>query len=193
MRALISKRIKALDTEMIFERQDAIDRCIKILREQLISEDKTDKPRNRAGLRRSALESEVDPLIELHLIAWPSLEKLVDENQELMKLAAEKSIYSDLLEAKLSPFASDELDDAIHLEMKGFWEEVTERAKTEFADLKGVDKKEWYGGNDGFRIGANEPVVLQAAQVWNSQLASGVLYLEPLREAPKASYSFSSA
>lgn len=189
---LILKRIKTPDSEMIFERGDAKDRCIQILRDQLISEDKPSKPRNRAGQRRSALGSEVDSLIDLHLIAWPSLEKLVTENQVLKKLAAEKSIYSDSLEAKLSPFASDELDDAIHLEMKGFWEEVTEKAKSEFADLKDVDRKEWYGGNDGFRIGQNEPEVLQAAQVWNSQLASGVLYLEPLREAPKASYSFSS-
>jgi hypothetical protein len=131
-------------------------------------------------------------LIDLHLIAWPSLEKLVAKNQVLKKLAAEKSIYSDLLESKLSPLASDELDDAIHLEMKAFWEEVSEKAKKEFSGLKDFDRKEWHGSNDGVRTGLNDPEVLQAAQVWNSQLASGVLYLEPLREAPKASYSFSS-
>jgi len=189
---LILKRIKTPDSEMIFDRKKAIDRCIAILRELLVSAEKSPKKKSRTAQMGNPFGSEVDAIIDLHLIAWPSLEKLLSDHKELKSIASERSVYSEEVEEKVEPLASDELDAALHNEMKTFWQDVMNNAKIEFADIEDGEKKDWFGGGSGTRGNLFGPEVFQAAQVWNDQLALGVLYLEPLREAPKASYSFSS-
>ena len=126
-------------------------------------------------------------------------EKTVDSKADYSRKHRAAELYSsiefqaDELNEKLSKWATDDLDSQLDKEMKHFWLEVIENSLKTFHDTPSINTKTWnFEREEGGQINEWGPSMFQAVQSWNSQLASGVLYLEPLREAPKPFYSFES-
>jgi predicted ATPase len=188
---LVARYLSCEAAEKISTKDDAIVACLDWLEKQLVSEEKPGSKRKFSTASFSMYMNGSEPPIPLHAIPWKALQDFAVNYPELLgKIDPNYTSTPDLTEL-VQPEILDALDSALDLEMREFWLDVSARAKVQFLSVPGAFEREWVGG-DRFRARTLEASVFQAAQTWSQYLATGVLYLEPLREAPKANYSFSS-
>jgi predicted ATPase len=188
---LIAKYFSCDPGDMIKDKDSAITMCLEYLEKQLTSDEKPGAQRKFSRDSFTLYMNGIEPPMPLHTIPWKALEVFSAEYENTVKSINLDSFsvpdFSDVLPSGVT----DTLDSALDLEMREFWLEVASRSKVQFSSIPHAFDKEWVG-RDRFRARTLEPSVFQAAQIWSQYLAIGVLYLEPLREAPKANYSFSS-
>jgi len=189
---LVLQRLRETRDELRLEKSFAADRCITLVFEKLENADKIKESRVRPRSMRSGLLAEDAPILDLHLIRWESLEKFLTENQEIGSLAYNPTLDPQILDDALENLDTDILDENLHKEMMDFWSQVSEGAKAISKQRFPDDSLSWVSGREVTRLNIFDPEIFQANQSWGDQLARGVLYLEPLREAPKANYTYSS-
>ncbi|CAN2188873.1 Domain of unknown function DUF3696, C-terminal [Candidatus Nanopelagicaceae bacterium] len=189
---LILQRLRETRDELRLEKSFAAERCVSLVFEKLENADKIKESRVRPRSMRAGLLAEDAPVLDLHLIRWGSLEKFLEENQEVGSLAYNPTLDPQILDDALENLDTDILDENLHKEMMDFWSQVTEEVRA-ISTLKFPDDSlAWVSGREVTRLNIFDPEIFQANQSWGDQLARGVLYLEPLREAPKANYTYSS-
>lgn len=188
---LIAKRFSCDPDDMLPNKDAAIALCLDYLEKQLVSNEKPGVKRKFSRSSFALFMNGTEPPVALHTIPWRSLEEFTSKNSLILEKnnldSFEVPDYSEVFSVGVTEKLNSDLD----FEMREFWLEVASRAKVQFASVPRAFDKEWVG-RDRFKARTLEPNVFQAAQEWSRYLASGVLYLEPLREAPKANYSFSS-
>lgn len=189
---LILQRLRETSDELRLDKSFAIERCITLLFEKLDNADKIKESRVRPRSIGSGLLAEDAPILDLHLIRWESLENFLVENQKISSLAYNAALDPQVLDDALENLETDVLDENLHKEMMDFWTQVSEGAKAISTHKLPDDSLAWVSGREVARLNIFDPEIFQANQSWGDQLARGVLYLEPLREAPKANYTYSS-
>ncbi len=189
---LVLERLRVTSEELRLDKVMAIEKCISLVFEKLENLDRTSESRVRTRSFRSGLLVDDTPILDLHLIRWESLEKFLLQNKEIVTLADNPILDAQILDDALENFNTDELDEDLHKEMMEFWNQVSEGAKKLASHRFPDESVSWFSGREGTRVNIFDPEIFQANLSWGDQLARGVLYLEPLREAPKANYTYSS-
>jgi predicted ATPase len=124
-------------------------------------------------------------IIQFGIIPWESIPKMINNKiittSELIEMFAKNEEFR------------DEHDLQITKEVKYFTEAFEDQARSRFEKLdaaKTIEFEERIRGMQRGRIvGAS---VFEAVENWNSYLSEKIKYLEPLREEPKAFYSYAS-
>lgn len=189
---LVLQRLRGMREELQLEKPLATSKCISLIFEKLENLEKPSEARVRTRSSRSGLLVEDSPIVDLHLIRWESLENFLLQNPEIVALADKPTLDPQVLEASLEKLDTDTLDDELHKEMMAFWSGVSEGAESLASQKFPHDSVSWFSGREATRVNVFDPDIFQANLSWGDQLARGVLYLEPLREAPKANYTYSS-
>jgi predicted ATPase len=189
---LLWQRLRGTGEDQRLDKPSAEQKCINLLFEKLESVDNFNSSRLRSRSMRPGLLAEDSPVFDLHLIKWESLEKFLLQNPEIGSLEGSPTLESKEVDKALEHCDSDSLNDELHLEMMEFWSLVSQGARDISPKKLPDDSLSWLSVRETTRLNIFDPDIFQANLAWGDQLGRGVLYLEPLREAPKANYTYSS-
>jgi AAA ATPase domain/Protein of unknown function (DUF3696) len=186
---LILKRLRMPEVGSLISKESALNLCSELMLEKLKENDDTKKMPTKPRIFRGGFYEEETPIVELHSIQWKVLEDFIAKFPEIA-LDARKSIFDEDKLDELKENVAEDLDHQLSRELMEFWEKVTEKVTAIAAKELTFTKKLWESSRDRARF--FDPDLFSASQNWGDWLASGILYLEPLREAPKANYTYSS-
>jgi predicted ATPase len=144
-----------------------------------------DSDRTIGSSRTMARRIRARQLIQFGIIPWESFPKVLNKKfvttTELIEFLSVNEEFG------------DELDSQISKEVKYFTDSFEDQARSRFANLDAAKKNEFEERIRGMQrnriVGAS---VFEAVENWNTYLSEKIRYLEPLREEPKAFYSYAS-
>ncbi len=174
----------------LLDKLKAIDSCRNLFFEKLENVKEGESRSNLSRIRRTSLFIQESPLINLYQIRWESVQKFLDKNPMFVEMVLNERTSSDKIDDLIEKFSTN-LDDEIHNEMVSFWDKVSEKIKSDSRYQTSSKQLSWAVDRERTRYSLFDPEVFSANESWSDQLARGVLYLEPLREAPKANYTYS--
>jgi len=186
---LIIDTVRENQKNGLLDKSTALAKCVDLFFEKLSNSKDSSERLTMTRLRRPGLLIEDSPLINLYQIKWESVQKFLEKYPKISDFVLfEKS--DSKIEDLIEEFSQD-LDQQIHQEMVSFWEEVTSRIESISKNYDYSKRKFWASDRDRSRYSLFDPEIFSANEAWTDQLSRGVLYLEPLREAPKANYTYS--
>jgi len=165
---------------------EAIEAALLSLENWLLQEfSSEDTDRTMGSSRSIARRMRARQIIQFGIIPWESLtrvfNKKINTTSELIEMLANNGEFR------------DELDLQISKEVKYFTDSFEAQARSRFANLDSAKTIEFEDSIRGVHrnriVGAS---VFEAVENWNTYLSEKIRYLEPLREEPKAFYSYAS-
>jgi hypothetical protein len=165
---------------------DAVQAALNGLESWLLQEfSAEDTDRIMGSSRTIARRIRARQLIQFGIIPWESFPKL--SNKKSVTAAELIEFFAENEESR------DELDIQISKEVKYFTDSFEEQARSRFGNLDAAKANAFEERISGLQrnriVGAS---VFEAVENWNTYLSEKIRYLEPLREEPKAFYSYSS-
>jgi predicted ATPase len=166
--------------------EEAVQATLNGLESWLLQEfSAEDTDRTMGSSRTMARRMRARQLIQFGIIPWESFPKNLNK-----KFATTIELIEFLNENEES---RDELDSQISKEVKYFTDSFEDQARSRFGDLEAAKTNEFEERIRGIQrnriAGAS---VFEAVENWNTYLSEKIRYLEPLREEPKAFYSYAS-
>ena len=166
--------------------EDAIQAALSSLEYSLLKEFSSEDADRTIELSRSTVRRIwARQLIEFGNIPWEAIPEVI--NKKIMTASRLIEILANSEELR------DELDLKISKEVKNFIDTFEDQARSRFSNLDAAKTNEFEERGRGMRrnqiVGAP---VFDAVDNWNSYLSNKFRYLEPLREEPKAFYSYTS-
>lgn len=175
----------------LLDKKLAMEKCVPLFFEKLANLKESDSQSPSPRGFRSGLLIEGSPLLNLYSIKWNSLQEFIKTNSEITELVLSDRWNKDKAEELIEKVA-DDLDQKLHSEMVDFWEQVSVKIQLASINHKLPEKIFWDLDRDRSRYGFFDSKIFAANESWSHQLSRGIRYLEPLREAPKANYTYSS-
>ena len=190
LEAILESRINAETQGELFPAFASVDDSIQAtlfsLENWLLQEfSSEDSDRTMGSSRSVARRMRARQIIQFGIIPWESIPKMINNKiittSELIEMLAKNEEYR------------DELDLQITKEVKYFTDSFEDQARSRFESLDAAKTNEFEERIRGMQrnriVGAS---VFEAVENWNTYLSEKIRYLEPLREEPKAFYSYAS-
>jgi predicted ATPase len=190
LEAILESRLNAESQGELFPPftsvDDAIEATLNGFEGWLMTDFYSDDTDRTIGSSRSLTRRmRAKQLIEFGIIPWESIPKVFNKKiittPELIEMLADNEEYRDELDLKISK------------EVKYFTDIFEVQARSRFAKLDAAKSYEFEERIRGIQrsriVGAS---VFEAVENWNTYLSEKIRYLGPLREEPKAFYSYSS-